>query len=235
MSDVPPRPCARSDELSMSLSAMSVNEPNMIVDSGDSSTIYMPIVSPPTPAPSPRPISSVLSSAPSDIAYVSRMEFASLKSSGLSTRQQYLAAILADCSPAELLFISTTIAPLLKRDFLRDLPIELSLHILDYIDDARTLARASRVSRFWNTLMRDEPTWKRMCELANFEHRLYPASESRMQGKPQSNSGSCNMKSVPLLDGQAQAVLTELPPEVPPAFSHREHFVYCYKTSTFLG
>ncbi|EJD00002.1 WD40 repeat-like protein [Fomitiporia mediterranea MF3/22] len=192
----------------------------------------MPIVSPPTPAPSPRPISSVLSTASADVAHASRLEFSSLKSSGPTARQQYLAALLADCSPAELLFVSNTIAPLLKRDFLRDLPIELSLHILDYIDDARTLARASRVSRFWNSLMRDEATWRRMCVQAQFEGRLYPKSEAKASSSDSSPSTSSSSSSVPLLDGRAQAVLRELPPEMPHSFSHRDHFIYCYKTMT---
>ncbi|OCB87688.1 WD40 repeat-like protein [Sanghuangporus baumii] len=179
---------ATSGDLSASLATMTISEPGAKLDPSDSSTIYMPIVSPPTPAPSPRPISYVLEAASVDVAHASRLEFAALKSSGPTARQQYLAALLADCSPAELLFVSTTIAPLLKRDFLRDLPIELSLHILDYVDDARTLARASRVSRFWNSLMKNETTWKRMCVQAKFEDRLYPKSQSKLQGRPSSAS-----------------------------------------------
>lgn len=65
--------------------------------------------------------------------------------------------------------MSTTIAPLLKRDFLYELPTELALHILSFVDDPRTLASASLVSRFWNNLVKDEATWKRMCELCRFE------------------------------------------------------------------
>lgn len=212
-----------------SLSAMSVNEPPAIIDGGDkASTIYMPIVSPPTPAPSPRPI---IAPDASGIAHISRLEFESLKAAGSTVRQQYLAALLADCSPAELLFVSTTIAPLLKRDFLRDLPIELSLHILEYIDDARTLARASRVSRFWNALMRDESSWKRMCDLSGFTDRLYPNSII----PPTISSGYTPTRGaslpVSLSDGVTQAVLMDLP-ETTPTFSYRRHFIYSYKTMT---
>lgn len=233
MTDASPRHGSQLDELIAPMSSMSVNESNAIIDPADSSTIYMPIVSPPTPAPSPRPLSSVFSAASNDVAHHSRLEFASLKSAGFAARQQYIAALLADCTPAELLFVSTTIAPLLKRDFLRDLPIELSLHILGYIDDARTLGRASRVSRFWNVIMRDEATWKRLCSQAMFEDRLYPNSEVRPEGRASPTSTSSSLRSMPLLDGAAQAVLQELPPEVPLTFSHRKHFIQSYKTSGF--
>ncbi|KZT06966.1 WD40 repeat-like protein [Laetiporus sulphureus 93-53] len=132
-----------------------------------SSTLYMPIVSPPTPAPSPRlpACDSPSLSYVNEPGYLSRHEFASLPT---SLRFQYLSALLADCSPAELLFISTTITPLLRRDFLRDLPPEISLHILNFIDDPQTLVRASRVSRSWNRLLDDEYIWKRMCDVHGY-------------------------------------------------------------------
>ncbi|KAF9517135.1 hypothetical protein BS47DRAFT_1371519 [Hydnum rufescens UP504] len=40
----------------------------------------------------------------------------------------------------------TIIAPRIKRDFLKDLPIEIALHIISFIQDPRTLARASAVN-----------------------------------------------------------------------------------------
>ncbi|KAI5120949.1 hypothetical protein M0805_001654 [Coniferiporia weirii] len=215
----------------------------------------MPIVSPPTPAPSPRPMSSVLSPSTADPAHFSRLEFAALKSangvaggSATPLRQQYLAALLADCTPAELLFVSTTIAPLLKRDFLRDLPLELGLHVLGYIDDARTLARASRVSRFWHALMQDEATWKRMCEMSKFDDRLHPRSDvDVVQGKGRQDDVDVDeamesdlLQSVPIVNKVAQPTLVELPPETKPSipatpfypFSYRKHFIYSYKTMT---
>ncbi|THH07957.1 hypothetical protein EW145_g3022 [Phellinidium pouzarii] len=206
-----------------------------------SSTIYVPIVSPPTPAPSPRPISSALAPGTADPAHISRLEFSALKSADQALRQQYLAALLSDCTPAELLFVSTTIAPLLKRDFLRDLPVEISLHVIAYIDDAQTLARASRVSRFWNSLLQDEGTWKRACEAAKFEDRLYPGVE--IQERPDVDDHATTdvfLRSVPIVDGVAQLSLTELPPEsrfktpmIPSApFSYRKHFIHSYKTMT---
>ncbi|KAF6760748.1 WD40-repeat-containing domain protein [Ephemerocybe angulata] len=78
-------------------------------------------------------------------------------------RRTLLTALLSTCSPAELLFISTLIAPRLKRDFLSTLPAELSLHILSFIEDPRTLGRAGRVCRRWGVLCREEGVWRGMC------------------------------------------------------------------------
>ncbi|KAK0224480.1 WD40 repeat-like protein [Armillaria nabsnona] len=119
-----------------------------------SATLYMPIASPPTPAPSPGPPSIAMSLSP----------FPQTP----TLRRQYISALLSTCTPTELLYISTTIAPLLKRDFLYCLPPELALHILSWVDDPRTLGRASQVSRHWRKLMEDECVWRRMCRLWEF-------------------------------------------------------------------
>ncbi|KAF5341123.1 hypothetical protein D9611_006001 [Ephemerocybe angulata] len=78
-------------------------------------------------------------------------------------RRTLLTALLSTCTPAELLFISTLIAPRLKRDFLSTLPAELSLHILSFIDDPKTLGRAGRVCRRWGVLCQEEGVWRGMC------------------------------------------------------------------------
>jgi F-box and WD-40 domain protein CDC4 len=140
------------------------------------STIYVPIVSPPTPAPSPHPsvIFNSHQSFPPDLsnydpASLSRREFASLSTLPPSVRRRYLLSILNDCTPSELLFVSTTIAPLLKRDFLRELPPEIALHVASFITDPKCLARASQVSKQWRALLSDEWMWKRMCESFQFD------------------------------------------------------------------
>lgn len=139
-------------------------------------TIYVPIDSPPTPAPSPRPSlnfgkgqGNLLNFSNYEPAALSRREFASLASLPPSVRKRYLLSILGDCTPSELLFISTTITPLLKRDFLKELPPEIALHILSFIDDPKTLARASQVSRRWRALILDEWLWRRLCHLHEFD------------------------------------------------------------------
>ncbi|CDH49548.1 f-box and wd repeat-containing protein [Lichtheimia corymbifera JMRC:FSU:9682] len=84
----------------------------------------------------------------------------------LNNKQQQLllSELLLCCDNQLLAFVHSLIAPKLKIDFLRQLPIELSLHILQYVNDPYTLTRASQVSVFWNMLLKDESIWKRMCQ-----------------------------------------------------------------------
>ncbi|KAG0362974.1 hypothetical protein BGX24_005016 [Mortierella sp. AD032] len=56
------------------------------------------------------------------------------------------------------------IAPRLKRDFLRDLPLELAHHILSMIDEPKSLVRVSQVSKFWHQLVETEDwIWRAQC------------------------------------------------------------------------
>lgn len=128
------------------------------------STIYMPITSPPTPAPSPRPhhylpLTPNLISPASEFSSLS--EFATLSP---SARLDYLAQLLGQCNSKELSFVSSKIAPWMKRDFLRELPVELGIHILEFVDDVGDLARnIGRVSKYWRQLSQDECLWRSMC------------------------------------------------------------------------
>ncbi|XP_006461581.1 hypothetical protein AGABI2DRAFT_151268 [Agaricus bisporus var. bisporus H97] len=124
----------------------------------------MPIESPPTPAPSPGPTSTRPNSFPLDLA--SNHLF---NTQDPLFRRQILVSILSSCTSSELLFISTTIAPMLKRDFLFWLPTELSLHILNYVDDPKSLVRASQVSKHWYRLVNEECVWRGLCHSHGFE------------------------------------------------------------------
>ncbi|KAK7031478.1 WD40-repeat-containing domain protein [Favolaschia claudopus] len=122
----------------------------------ESSTVFMvPVLSPPTPEPDSDSFVPIPVALPRNPAL----------------RQQYLASLLHSLSPAELLFVSTTIAPLLKRDFISDLPTELALMVLACIDEPRTLARAGRVSRRWKDMVADEAIWRGMCIRSGFNSR----------------------------------------------------------------
>lgn len=95
------------------------------------------------------------------------------------TQQQkhvFLAELLSCCDNQLLAFVHTLIVPKLKIDFLQQLPPELALHVLSFVDDPRTLARAARVSRYWSRLLQDESMWKALC----IKHRL----EKRLPSQP---------------------------------------------------
>ncbi|BGP15732.1 hypothetical protein JCM10213_007973 [Rhodosporidiobolus nylandii] len=85
-----------------------------------------------------------------------------------ASRALLLSQLITDSSPSDLSPLLQQITPRLQRDFLKTLPLELAFHVLSFVDDARTLARASGVSRFWRALLEDEATWKRMCWKSGF-------------------------------------------------------------------
>ncbi|GAA6062199.1 hypothetical protein JCM10212_006480 [Sporobolomyces blumeae] len=89
-------------------------------------------------------------------------------------RQLLLTNLIADSAPASLSPLVHLITPRLKRDFLKTLPLELAFHVLSFVDDVKTLARASGVSRFWRALLEDEATWKRMCWKSGFGNAPKP-------------------------------------------------------------
>lgn len=161
------------------------------------SSARMRAISPPTPAPSPQPFSSSRFSnhhhgtgggsshhqdgdsswSPrgsldlshgeneEDLVQLLRGQFSSLSA---PMRLRLLTLLVADSPPSTLSPLLPLITPRLKRDFLRTLPVELAFHVLSFVDDVRTLARASGVSRFWRALLDDEGTWKRMCWKSGF-------------------------------------------------------------------
>lgn len=94
-----------------------------------------------------------------------RSQFSNMSS---PMRLRLLSLLIADSPPSSLSPLLPLITPRLKRDFLKTLPLELAFHVLSFVDDVRTLARASGVSRFWRALLEDEATWRRMCWKSGF-------------------------------------------------------------------
>lgn len=86
-------------------------------------------------------------------------------------KQFLLYEIINSCDNSQLTYLNNIIAPRLKIDFLKELPIEISLHILTFIDDPKTLARAATVSTLWNSLLKDEATWKSLCMKHQYRRR----------------------------------------------------------------
>lgn len=79
-------------------------------------------------------------------------------------RKRILTELLMDCDGKLLGYVANFVAPRLKRDPFGVLPNELCLRILTFIDDAKTLARSSQVSKRWHELVSDDMAWKSLCE-----------------------------------------------------------------------
>ncbi|CAF1224861.1 unnamed protein product [Adineta steineri] len=80
-------------------------------------------------------------------------------------RNRATEALIHTCSTntLQLNHIKNQIEPYFQRDFIRDLPRELALHILKYLS-ANDVARASRTCRSWYETCNDTLLWKRICE-----------------------------------------------------------------------
>ncbi|KAG6863924.1 hypothetical protein C0993_009867 [Termitomyces sp. T159_Od127] len=101
-------------------------------------------------------------------------------------RRTFIAAVLDACTPDELLFISRTLAPLLKRDAISALPPELALSILRFVDSPRTLVRIGAVSSRWRALAGSDELWQRMCARWGFDvrspsHAHFKSSYTKLQ------------------------------------------------------
>jgi len=66
-------------------------------------------------------------------------------------------------------FVADVVNPALRCDFLGRLPLELSLHMLRYLD-AKSLCRAAQVSKKWRHLIdSDEKAWKDLLDVDGFQ------------------------------------------------------------------
>ncbi|KAF7309529.1 hypothetical protein MIND_00323700 [Mycena indigotica] len=187
------------------------------------STIYMPVLSPPTPAASPGPETDIFP-LPVTLPHNPNL------------RQKYLASLLHSLTPSELLFVSTTIAPLLKRDFVADLPIELALMVLGFVDEPKTLARASRVSRRWRDMVADESIWRGMCLRMEFscrEPRAIAVMSDEEEPLVEMEEFAQFVMDPPqqwLASKKRKAKRKALPPLPPPHSSYYLHFKQSYST-----
>ncbi|KAM5432156.1 hypothetical protein McanCB49686_006428 [Microsporum canis] len=122
--------------------------------------------SPPTPAPSPTPHQRVPSwqSAGEDEDTFLRDARSHFSALGQAERQRFLAEVLNLCDSQSLSFVHHFVSPRLKKDPFETLPNELCLRVLSFVDDPKTLSRASQVSTRWHELLNDELTWKILCE-----------------------------------------------------------------------
>ncbi|KZT59081.1 WD40 repeat-like protein, partial [Calocera cornea HHB12733] len=157
----------------------------------------------------------------------------------LPARQQraFLSALIPFLTSDHLRHLSTLITPLLQRDFLRDLPIELALHVLRFVDDPRTLARAGQVSRTWRALLADEYMWRDMCKRHGFDSHLSTADMIRIKQQEFLNqqqgmyaSMSSGPSSLPDYLHSPRPMPALTPPPQAHRFSYRRHFALSYLT-----
>jgi F-box and WD-40 domain protein CDC4 len=66
--------------------------------------------------------------------------------------------------------------------------------VLSFIDDPKTLARASQVSKQWHSLLSDDLTWKKLCE----KHSYRRLSSSVSMGGPGGQNDACFFSSSPV-------------------------------------
>lgn len=84
--------------------------------------------------------------------------------------QSYLMfQLMRRCSGPTLQFMSNIILPTLKRDFLGGLPLELTYHVMRYLDVV-SMCNAARVSKRWRVVADgDAGLWRRRLELDGFQ------------------------------------------------------------------
>ena len=159
--------------------------PQAISMNGLVSPINSVCVPPPTPAPSPGPfmpesggcapgcdivtITPTHQDASAAASAWSSLAPAHVQHLSGSSLNALLTIILRHLTPAQLMDIASQLPARLKRDFIADLPPEIALHILSFVDDVKTLARASQVSRAWRVLANDEAPWRILCARRGFE------------------------------------------------------------------
>ncbi|GAT26603.1 F-box and WD repeat-containing protein [Aspergillus piperis CBS 112811] len=129
--------------------------------------------SPPTPAPSPTPHQrppTWQTPDEEDDAFLlnARIHFSSLSN---ARKQKFLEGILGLCDSQHLSFVSSYVSPRLRKDPFQVFPNELCLRVLSFIDDPKTLARSSQVSKRWRELLNDDITWKNLCEKHSYASR----------------------------------------------------------------
>ncbi|PYI16516.1 WD40 repeat-like protein [Aspergillus violaceofuscus CBS 115571] len=136
--------------------------------------------SPPTPAPSPTPHQrsptwQTAVEEEEDVLLNTQMHFASLTN---AKKQKFLEGLLGLCDPQQLSFVWSFVVPRLRKDPFQVFPNELCLRVLSFIDDPKTLARASQVSKRWRELLNDDITWMNLCDKHSYAYQR-PSDDDR--------------------------------------------------------
>lgn len=89
---------------------------------------------------------------------------------------------LRRCTRKTLHMVADVVNPALKCDFLRQLPVELSLHVLSYLSH-QDLCRAAQVSKHWRSIVDSNETgWKELFDRDGFELPLGELQRAIAQG-----------------------------------------------------
>ncbi|CAG8441927.1 11864_t:CDS:2 [Diversispora eburnea] len=85
-----------------------------------------------------------------------------------SMKSYMLFQLLRRCPTHTLQYVSNIILPALRKDFLGMLPLELSLHIVKYLD-INSMCKAAQVNKRWrNVIDGDRMVWTRRLEMDGF-------------------------------------------------------------------
>lgn len=77
--------------------------------------------------------------------------------------------IIDICGPEQLCFLSTKLEILVKRDYLKCLPLELSFHVLKWLDPV-SLCKCCLVSKEWNkVILSCDDVWQNACRRLGME------------------------------------------------------------------
>ena len=77
--------------------------------------------------------------------------------------------IIDTCGPEQLRFLSTKLETLVKRDYLKCLPLELSFHVLKWLDPV-SLCKCCLVSKKWNkVILSCDDVWQNACRQLGME------------------------------------------------------------------
>lgn len=108
-------------------------------------------------------------------------------------RSRATEALIRTCSSNTLQLnqIKNQIEPYFQRDFIRDLPRELALHILKYLPP-NDLARASRTCRAWYETCNDVLLWKNLCQTQVIPLKIRPTIFDQMIENRWKRSYACH-------------------------------------------
>ncbi|KAG1470394.1 hypothetical protein G6F56_002710 [Rhizopus delemar] len=133
-----------------------------------------PPATPPTHSPIPHRLGLECSPPPECNDHLAHL-VSSFERFTPSQRQFFLTEIIHQCNNSQLTFLNNLIAPRLKVDFLKELPLEIALQILSYLDEPASLVQAALVSRHWHYLIDDETLWKELCKTNGWDEPSWPA------------------------------------------------------------